>query len=113
MLKLEKITQKQFYAALEGKQVTLIDRVYTKAPAVISIRFLDGAGLDTGVLVKRSKDFYRMLPQGKSFGNLKHTSIYKTFNSKQEAVYIVFRVDTVSGWDFSLLYKVSGEAQQA
>lgn len=111
MLTLERVTQKQFYAALEGKQVTLIDRVYTKASAAIPVRFLDGEGLNTGKFIKRSKDFYRLLQQGKSFGNLKHTSIHKAFNSKGEVVYIVFK--TGIGWDFSLLYKVSGEAQQA
>lgn len=111
MLTLEKITQKQFYAALEGKQVTLINRVASKQAASIEPQFLDGAGLNTGKLIKRSKDFYRDTPKGKSYGDLKGKQLYKALNSKQEAVYIVYRPDVGLGW--SCLYKVSEEAQQA
>ena len=108
MLTLEKITQKQFYAAMDGKQVTLIDRVTCKQAADIDPVFLDGEGLNTGKFVKRSSDFYRELLTGKSYGDLKGKQVYKTLNSKQEAVYIVFRSDICLNW--ALLYKVNGEA---
>ncbi|PWM76723.1 MAG: hypothetical protein DBY32_11405 [Phascolarctobacterium sp.] len=105
MLTLEKLTQKQFYAGLEGKQVTLIDRVFCKQAADVDPKFLDGNGLNTGKFVKRSKDFYRDTPKGKSYGDLKGKQVFKVLNSKQEVVYIAFMPDICYG--IALLYKVA------
>ena len=81
MLKLEKITQAAFYRETNGRQVTHLGCGWTADVSSINIESLvtnirEGA---TGKLVKRSNDFYRILPDGsRSFGTASGCIVHKT-----------------------------------
>ena len=96
MLEISKITQAQFYRALEGAKVSLLG--YVKLPTcdmADALQKFDPALLvhetsNTGVFHKRSKDFYRQFADGqKSYGFTAGNTIFGAKSTDGHDCYFV------------------------
>lgn len=110
MLNFITITAAAFYREVEGKQLAMVTAGATqvKAAKLMEVPAQEfESTVNVGKFVKRSKDFYRLLPDGnKSYGSTKGHTIYKAINAAGKTIYVLYEERPGYVYNWLLVYRL-------